>query len=49
MHFRFRQSDDSLGFWGRDDEGRARYSVVGIEPLSVTIESIPDLEQTSID
>ncbi len=51
--FRFRQTDDSLGFWGRDTDGRSRYSVIDvgfdIEPLSVRIDPIPDLEQTAND
>ncbi len=28
--YRFRQTDDSLGFWGRDEDGRSRYSVIDV-------------------
>ena len=39
--FRFSQSEASQGFWGRDEEGRSRYSVIGVGfdvmPLNVVI------------
>lgn len=42
--FRFRQTEASLGFWGRDEDGRSRYSAIGVSfdvvPLKVTIKRI---------
>ncbi len=42
--YRFVQTDDSHGFWGRDGDGRSRYSVIGVGfdvvPLNVTIAPI---------
>ncbi|MEM9233557.1 MAG: cyanophycinase [Pseudomonadota bacterium] len=44
LRYRFRQTSSSAGFWGRDAEGRAQYTVTGIRmsvvPISVRIEEI---------
>jgi len=42
--FRFSQTDSSRGYWGRDSDGRSRYSVIGVGfdvvPLNVSITRI---------
>ena len=44
--FRFAQTDSSLGFWGRDEDGRSRYSIIGVRfdivPLNIAISVIQD-------